>query len=50
MFGEYGVYVIPCFAVTVVLMAGIGFFSWREKKNLEKQLGGFEKPEDSHDG
>lgn len=36
--GEYAYFVWPCYIAVVVIMTGLGFISWKNKKDDEKKL------------
>jgi len=41
--GGYAVYVWTCYALTAVVLAGLGVSSWRRLRGLEEDLAAFER-------
>ena len=35
---DYGIFIWPCFIVTILSLVGLGFSSWRVKKNAENYV------------
>ncbi len=35
---DYGIFIWPCFIATILSLVGLGFFSWRSKKNAENYI------------
>lgn len=36
--GEHSIFVWPCYVATIILLVGLCFYSWKNKRNDENEL------------